>query len=543
MPSLFVIRGADQGMRFEVETGRVTIGREASNSIQLHDREVSRHHAEIHGEGERLVLLDLGSSNGTYVNGERIKTHELASGDQVQIGRTLMLFTGPAEESSSRLQEKVGIVEQPPADDKSRIVRSMGHEEGSQLLQIMYRTALAVSHTLDIDLLLKRIMEMIFDWVDADHGCIMLLDPDSEELRPKVHLSREAKGAKLEISRSILDHVIKHDKGVLTSNAQQDDRFNPGASILKLGIREAICVPMQGRYDMVGVIYIDTTTSPQSIVRMGGAVNKFNEDHLKLMIAIGHQAALAVEDTRYYSAMVQAERMAAIGQTITTLSHHIKNILQGVRASSFLIEDGLQRHDENMIRQGWEFVLRNQQRISDLVMDMLTFSKDREPEMLPADLGAVVEEVVDLMQRRAADVGVQIRFEPDRSMPKLTFDAEGLHRAVLNVVSNAIDACERLPEALVTISTQFCPDEELARIVIQDNGCGIEAEMLEKMFTLFVSTKSSRGTGLGLPVSQKIMQEHGGEILVESEPDQGSRFTLEFPAILSDGGDPSRTIA
>src|SRR5262249_25991642 len=231
------------------------------------------------------------------------------------------------------------------------------------------------------------------------------------------------------------------------------ERFNPEASILRLGIREAICVPMQARYDVVGVIYLDTTTSAQEVMRTGVAqapslsekpsFNKFNEEHLQLLIAIAHQAALAVEDTAYYSAMVQAERLAAVGQTIATLSHHIKNILQGVRASSFLIEDGLRRHDETMIRQGWEFVERNQKRISDLVMDMLTYSKQREPELQPADLNTVVGEVVELMQQRATDAGVAIDWQPAAGMPVLTFDAEALHRAVLNVVTNAIDACER----------------------------------------------------------------------------------------------------
>ena len=137
---------------------------------------------------------------------------------------------------------------------------------------------------------------------------------------------------------------------------------------------------MQGRYDVVGAIYIDTSTSAQQIVQRGGA-NKFTEDHLKLMIAIGHQAALAVEDTRYYSAMVQAERLAAVGQTIATLSHHIKNILQGIRGGSYLIEMGLTRARRVVVGKGWTIVEKNQNKISALVMDMLTFSKEREPDL------------------------------------------------------------------------------------------------------------------------------------------------------------------
>src|SRR5262245_1286020 len=199
---------------------------------------------------------------------------------------------------------------------------------------------------------------------------------------------------------------------------------------------------MQGRYGIVGVIYIDTYTPPGEVIQQRGA-NKFSEEHLKLMVAIGHQAALAVEDTSYYSAMVQAERMAAMGQTIAMLSHHIKNILQNLRGGSYMIEMGLSSHDENVVRKGWNMVERNQNKISALVMDMLTFSKDREPEPVPSDMNQVVGEVVELMQSRAGEASVVLEYEPDANMPTLTFDPEGLHRAVLNVVTNAVDACEK----------------------------------------------------------------------------------------------------
>src|SRR2546421_4192091 len=155
-------------MRFDLEAERVTLGRESTNTIQLHDREVSRGHAEVIHDGRQFTIADLDSSNGTFVNGERIKSRQLDTGDHVQLGRTMMLFTGvTAEESSGRLQERVGIVEQTVAEPQSRIVRAMSQTEGSQLLgpatpaaapwmgrarthlDVIYRAALAVSHTLD----------------------------------------------------------------------------------------------------------------------------------------------------------------------------------------------------------------------------------------------------------------------------------------------------------------------------------------------------------------------------------------------------------
>jgi two-component system, NtrC family, sensor kinase len=249
------------------------------------------------------------------------------------------------------------------------------------------------------------------------------------------------------------------------------------------------------------------------------------------MVAIGHQAALAVEDTKYYSAMVQSERLAAVGQTIATLSHHIKNILQGIRGGSYLIEMGLAEHDEQVVGKGWHIVERNQRRISSLVLDMLTFSKEREPDFTAADLNTVMSEVVELIRSRAEELKVELRFEPDPSIPLLTFDSEGIHRAALNVVTNALDACDERENGLVTIATKQLADEGLVQVIVCDNGGGIAPENLQQIFNPFFSSKGSRGTGLGLAVSQKILKEHGGRILVESRLDEGSRFVLELPAM------------
>ena len=227
----------------------------------------------------------------------------------------------------------------------------------------------------------------------------MLVDQESDELLPKV--TRNRKGVdpseKIEISRTILDFVMERQEGVITSDAKEDERWEAARSIVKMGVREAICVPMQGRYGIVGVIYVDTYTPPGRVIREGGVRNRFSDDQLKLMVAIGHQAALAVEDTSYYSAMVQAERLAAVGQTIAMLSHHIKNILQGIRGGSYLIEEGLKSEETDVVRRGWRIVERNQEKISSLVMDMLTFSKEREPDLQTADINEVVGDVVELM--------------------------------------------------------------------------------------------------------------------------------------------------
>jgi signal transduction histidine kinase len=169
-------------------------------------------------------------------------------------------------------------------------------------------------------------------------------------------------------------------------------------------------------------------------------------------------------------------------------------------------------------------------------MDMLTFSKEREPDLAPAQLNETAGDVVELMQTRAAEAGVELQFRPAENLPIVSFDPEAIHRAILNVVTNAIDACEKDGSGRVTVSTEHGEQKGVLRVVVEDNGEGIAPQDIKRIFSVFESRKGGRGTGLGLPVSQKILQEHNGEIHVETEPRAGSRFVLELPAVLASRG-------
>lgn len=574
MPSLFVIQGRDQGQRYTLDEPMISIGRVGGNAVQVNDTEVSRKHAILELSGEEYVLRDLNSSNGSFINGKRIKEQRLLSGDQIQFGRTLLLYTG-AVETQEAAESGVSIVESNAGHDGSRILHAISQSEGSDLLatpadqtqspwlararsnlQLMYRTSLAVSHTLDIDQLVARILDMIFEWVDADRGCIMLKDEATGRLKPAVRrlrrgpegepsvLDSDPDGPDIAISQTILDYVIGRGEGVLTSNAGDDKRWDPAGSIMQMGVREAICVPMQGRYDLVGVIYIDTSITPKQMLELQSA-NKFGQEHLKLMIAIAHQAALAIEDTTHYKAMVQAERLAAMGQTIATLSHHIKNILQGVRGGSYLIELGLGEHAKALtaddtdreaaakavgtIQKGWGIVEKNQDRISSLVMDMLTYSKERKPDPEPCELNDIVGDVAEMLRTRAEEHGVELTWNPGEGLPTLRADPEAIHRAVMNIVTNAIDACTDRDPARIEMATSQNEANQTLLVTVADTGEGIAPDRLASIFSAFESSKGSHGTGLGLAVTQKIAEEHGGSVSVQSEVGRGSTFQLELP--------------
>jgi signal transduction histidine kinase len=490
------------------------------------------------------MLRDLDSSNGTFVNGTRIVEHLLHVGDRIQIGRQLMLFklaiqpatredwvdiVNSSNSDSSQIVGRVGLERQllEETDDWTSSIRSESVAQAKSHWEIMYRTSLAVSRTLDIDQLLKQILELIFQWVQCDRGCIMLTDQESGELCPKARRNRNSRGPsnRITISRTILDYVCKKEEGVLTNDACEDDRWNGSASISSSGIREAICVPMKGRYGNVGVIYIDTSVSAGRFAQEHSRI--FTEEHLKMLVAIGHQAALAIEDTNYYQSLVHAERLAVMGQTIATLSHHIKNIVQGLKGGGYLVNQAIQNQDWNVVAKGWGICNRNHERIETLVMDMLTMSKDRRPNLVLTDLRSVITEVVDLSNTRAVEKSVKLSWLAPNNPIELPVESEAIHRAILNLVCNAIDACVDKPEAHVDI--QLESNSEHIVIRVQDNGVGIAADDLERIFSMFESSKGSRGTGLGLPVSLKIAKEHGGTIEVRSEIGSGTVFEFVLP--------------
>jgi signal transduction histidine kinase/pSer/pThr/pTyr-binding forkhead associated (FHA) protein len=552
LPRLIVIKGADEGKQFELTEPVLALGRDATNQVRLHDTEVSRRHAEFRQiEGGQYQLVDVGSANGTFVNNQPAKEAVLQSGDQIRIGQSILVYSAGRgdHQAVSDLAGRISMITRQDVELSSAIIKTIGETEGSRILarpeqastpwlktalanlSVMYEAIQAVSHILDLDQLLERIMDLIFRSIEADRGCIMLRHPEGGQFEPKAVRWRHAvnQQEKMALSRTIMDYVLREKQGVLVSDAAHDERFNAGQSIVRFGIREAICVPMKGRHETLGVLYVDTRSSPRELARANSPTGKFTEDHLALAIAIAHQAALAVEETRYHQAMLQAERLAAIGQAIAALSHHIKNIQQGLRSGSEILRMGLGERNDALVQQGWKIVEKNQGKIYDLVMDMLSYSKEREPAVEMTELNRVVRDVLELVQGRAREMHVNLESRLDDKLPQVPLDPEGLHRSLLNIMSNALDAVEERKRPHVLVTSGLEDGGDWVRITVLDNGVGIPPDKVADIFRPFVSTKGTKGTGLGLAVSRKILREHGGDILVQSRPRKGSKFILRLP--------------
>jgi PAS domain S-box-containing protein len=228
--------------------------------------------------------------------------------------------------------------------------------------------------------------------------------------------------------------------------------------------------------------------------------------------------------------VLDAERMAAVGETVAGLAHGIKNVLQGLEGGVYVAKTAMENEDKELMRKGWNMLEENVERITTYVKDFLNFAKGRAPNVERTDPVQVAREVYELYKDVAKQVGIRLVFEPQEGIALANFDHEGIHTCLANLISNAVDACQisDSPENIVCL--RVLETNGIIIYEVTDNGCGMDYEIKKKVFTTFFSTKGSgEGTGLGLLVTRRITQQHGGKVTFESTEGEGSVFRLQFP--------------
>jgi signal transduction histidine kinase len=166
------------------------------------------------------------------------------------------------------------------------------------------------------------------------------------------------------------------------------------------------------------------------------------------------------------------------------------------------------------------------------VQDLLSYSKERRPEMAPCRPNEIVEEVMELMQAVAEENHVTLATDLSPQIDDVLLDERSLHRSLLNLVGNAIDACRDDPTMgkthRVKVTTRLTKDKTI-QFDVTDNGSGMSEDVRSKLFSSFFSTKGPQGTGLGLLVTGKLIEEHQGTIDVDSQSGQGTTFSIRLP--------------
>lgn len=563
---LHVKAGPAAGLTFPLEGRRsVTIGRAPVNALVLRDEKVSSHHARVDVTAGGLILTDLGSKNGTWVEGEQVNgSRLLLPGVEVHLGGSTIEVRYPVPitengETSGVVRIAAGaspITPRPPgprtaalgqrtlpvgmvagtmtgalataprgAAESGRdvVLQPATHLSQRNLtkaqrnLAVLAEVGDLLASERDADRFLGRLMDLVFDVLPADRGCLLLVEDGGRPVPRVTRVSSETHADEILVSRSILSKVLD-GASILTADAGADDRLTGGASALLQNVRAVMCVPIRGRRQSIGAIYVDTVLS----------TGVFSKDDLEMLSTVGVLTGTALENIQLFQQNVQHERMAAIGKVVSGLGHDIRNVLTALRGGMYLLDESLRDEADEDLRTAWQVVRHGHESIMNLVQDMVSYSKPRDPDWSLADINQVVRNAITFTREKANEKGLRVHELLDTTIAPFWFDAASIERCVLNLVSNAVDAVGR-ESGRVSVMTRVDDERNVVTVTVQDDGEGIPAEHRDKVFDLLFSTKGSRGTGFGLAITKKLIVEHGGRVWFQSEAGKGTTFHLELP--------------
>lgn len=254
-------------------------------------------------------------------------------------------------------------------------------------------------------------------------------------------------------------------------------------------------------------------------------------DDLTALTTLSTQASMAIGRMQSCLKSVQSERMAVLGEAAATIAHHAANLTSNLTSGSHMMEVAIEARDWKRVQRFWGVARRSIEAVSRLVMNVLNYSKERDPVFEPTDLRFVIESVAKQYEERAKQFGVDIVLDVPHLPQDLLLDPDQIEHCLANLLINGIEA---MPGGGVLSFrgevVEGGPGEDQEFVLqISDTGSGIPKADLGRIFEPFYSSKGSKGTGIGLAVSRKIVEEHGGRILVESEVGKGTTFRLVLP--------------
>lgn len=400
-------------------------------------------------------------------------------------------------------------------------------EDITSEIEHLYRVEKFMESISDINRLMEAIMHESALALNSESSSLALYDEKEDELHffaargeeEERDFEKSLMSVRMKMGSGVIGWCAQNKEPIVINNAYDNPLFDQSTD-KKTGFvtRSILAVPMLHREKLIGVVE---------------AVNKresdgFTDHDLKILSVLAAQAALVIENARLYEESIRQARLTAIGQGIAGAAHCIKNILHGISGGAYVLEVGIRSEKIDKVERGWDVLKRNTQIMQDLVLDMLTYSREREPELEPSDINKICNDIAGLLNEKAQEGNIDISSDLQSDIGEVTFDPKGIYRCILNLASNALDACDK-SEGAVVITTKHVETDDSLEISVSDNGCGISEEDKENLFKVFFSTKGTKGTGLGLAVTEKIISEHGGEIRVDSEVGTGTTFTIKLP--------------
>jgi signal transduction histidine kinase len=544
------------------------VGRSPNNDIVLEDSDVSRRHCLLKLHNHDFDVEDLGSRNGTYLNGRRIEKAHLRSGDLLQIGRHLMDYiieSGPGsieesnlsltiDESYDTLMSQLTTRFGKSPGDSGMPKASSQKPKGDKTFYLLLDLSNALSSERSAEDVCTKGAKILLELTEAERAVIYLLQEDQKTLFEVTSCTREGSTAaekSMILSRTIADRILSERRGIITSDAIADERFAYGRSVAAAGLRSVACAPLLGRRGNVGILYIENNTE----------VGAFTHEDLQLLCGIASQIGLAIENARFYEALkntnenleaivaertaalaqaqvklYQAEKIATLSRLVAGVAHEINNPLGALMSNLDLLTaitaqlglSSARNKEEKEYLSSFADLGRTSiaacSRIESVVRSLNSFAHLDEAAYKLSDINEGLRTSVQLLSPALTrDIDIKLKLE---KVPQMPCFPTLLNEAFMNLLVNACEAIEG--SGWITIETRA--DAASITILICDSGRGIPEEHLRNIFDPGFTTKGKGvGIGLGLSIVYSIIREHQGNIEVKSAVNRGSTFTIRLP--------------
>ncbi|OYT72998.1 MAG: hypothetical protein CFK52_03025 [Chloracidobacterium sp. CP2_5A] len=506
------------------------IGRNPDCQLTLKSSSVSRYHAEIVRLADGAYRLrDLNSIGGTYVNDQSIREAELKTGDVIAISKPAagrLRFVGAnrplplfgEDEAEAEPETTLAISERQTRFLNPDLMRETANVNAKMLrrLSALYDLSHQLMTQASQAALTESWLAALFAALPLDYGVVLVSNPQTGQLEV---VGSRGQG---QPSRSVIARVQKDRVGCLSSDTRADARFASTQSIALATARAILAVPISSGKRFWGVCYLSNERNP----------GVFESEDLEFVMATARTAGLALENLNLIhelratqNMLVQSDRLATMGKMCASISHELRNrlaLISGVEVIQLKYP-----HDPDVARLT-ELAMHGQRRALELVEEIRLFARN-SPAQYAFELHALRPMLERLLSLMCVDTELKRRTITFQALaePYAIVNEAKIEQALINLVRNAVDAT---PPGAGAINVSLGVEQGMATIHIADNGHGIPAELLPRIWEPFFTTKGEHGTGLGLEICRRIVEAHHGRLMCSSQVGVGTRFTILLPA-------------
>jgi len=532
---LFVIRGPGKGQHRSLGDDPISIGRDGTNEVVLDDHQVSRHHAVIQPMADGVwMLCDQESTNHTQLNGESIVRAVLREGDVITIGESQISIQASATPGSP-----IEVQVDPESLQRSLSIEGATSTVGKPLQEALFQVGLLADPSLSPTEFLRRALGIVSEGVPFDTWAWLEWLDGSEKGPTTVgeKVGRPVSSTELDPSRSLVARARKQRAGLISS--QLGDAFAQSVVLRREQAVTAMAIPLLSRTGSDSVLYLERSASSVP----------FGAEDLSWVATIASQIAVDLENTRLYSQLhgafeelnrsrdqlTESEKMAAIGRLASGFAHDLNNPLGSVLGFIDLAQRTIERSD-GPIPEALTGHLEKARDAADfcraLSRNLLAFARRRpfgQSNHGEFDIRETIDSTLAVCAAAIRQSGCEIVVVVPDGLT-LSGDPSTLQQVVMNLVVNAADAIAESEQEGGTIEVVVTTGSDGIHLEVSDDGPGMPGEVAERIFEpLFTTKAGSRGTGLGLFVVNRIIEEAGGAIEVETTPGVGTSFKLEIP--------------